>query len=447
MPIYDFIKEMRAAFADYSEARMPLEQRQAWAKRIGEVVAATRPKLSENVEQYVHACYECSVYLTSMNMGETRFRLCQEIIVALLPYLDAVPVDLAMKVVQQMSYQLDLGAKLLTHDSSSAYRNVFVEYRLRVWRRIPPLIDPIWKADDPQNTVYMNMSPPGGKYPSGIAPEGIMEPEIRQEYEKRLAENHRRAERNSQQIHARQIRDEWLKGALRGDMVKLYEKFPVTDEDWDTLKAYLQVYVTDAQVRQELYALCREAASRRDALGSKTAISHIGVAATQPTTSSRPAEKGGVQVTAVTDNPKVIDGEPLTIQVEMKNTLDRAVRLHTSTSHWQWRFQPPEGKGYWTLSQHFAEDRAWSVEIPTRKTAAMSFVTHCHWARGQECVFTWVGDEKKRPPERNSLPVGRYRLTIDMTLSTFSRATTQPEPWEGKLTTNPVEFEVVEKKP
>ncbi|MDD4890991.1 MAG: hypothetical protein PHU85_13805 [Phycisphaerae bacterium] len=259
-PMFSFIKEIRHAFEDYDEARMPLEQREAWANRIARVCQTARPGAAENVELYVHACYECTTFLTSMNMGERRFEMCQAIVAGCLPYIDAVPVPLAMDLASQMSYALDLDGRPLTPQSRSAYRNTFVEYRLRVWRRVAAAIDPTWKENDPNNAVYANMAPPGGAYPSGVAPEGIKEPEIRQAYEKLLAENHRKAKRNNQQITARRNADTWRKRALGVDMVSLYGKGPVTDEDWEMLKAYLRVYVSDDGLRQEIYGKCRKAA-------------------------------------------------------------------------------------------------------------------------------------------------------------------------------------------
>jgi hypothetical protein len=172
-------------------------------------------------------------------------------------------------------------------------------------------------------------------------------------------------------------------------------------------------------------------------------LARTDVPATQPaSTSSKPAEKGGLQVTVIAERPKAIDGEPLTIRVEMKNTLPRTVRLYTNTSEWSWRFQPPGAKGYWTLSQRFAEGRVWSGAIEAGKSSAKSFTTRS--ARGPEYVFEWVGDEKKPRRERVFLPVGRYSLTIGMTLSTYSRPGDAPEPWEGELVTSAVDFEVVE---
>lgn len=47
---------------------------------------------------------------------------------------------------------------------------------------------------NPDEMVFMNISPPGGKYPSGISPASIREPEIRKKYEEMLKTNNERRE-------------------------------------------------------------------------------------------------------------------------------------------------------------------------------------------------------------------------------------------------------------
>lgn len=59
------------------------------------------------------------------------------------------------------------------------------------------LILDLWKRFDahaeanprPTETVWLNMAPPGGRYPSGIAPSDISEPDIRAAYEEMLRKN------------------------------------------------------------------------------------------------------------------------------------------------------------------------------------------------------------------------------------------------------------------
>jgi hypothetical protein len=160
-----------------------------------------------------------------------------------------------------------------------------------------------------------------------------------------------------------------------------------------------------------------------------------------PTLSSDAVEKGGLLITVVVSRTSV-RGEPLTISVEMKNTLKREVRVYASTNRWDWRLEPADGpKGFWGFRPQFAEDRVISGTIQPGKSLVSVFTTRSK--RGQEYRLAWTGEGA--PPVRDAadLPVGRYRLAVGMKLSTFSRPTNVPEPWEGDLTTRPVEFEVV----
>lgn len=70
----------------------------------------------------------------------------------------------------------------------------------------------LWKRFDehaeanplPTETVWLNMSPPGGRYPSGIAPSAINEPEIRAEYEEILRKNRENAMQLNRAVRAEQ---------------------------------------------------------------------------------------------------------------------------------------------------------------------------------------------------------------------------------------------------
>lgn len=163
--------------------------------------------------------------------------------------------------------------------------------------------------------------------------------------------------------------------------------------------------------------------------------------AAPPTISSDAVDKGGLVVTLTVCKISA-RGEPLTISVEMKNTLKREARVHARTSQWGWRFEPSDQpKSFWRLRQQFAEDRMIVGTIQPGKSLVTSFTTRSK--RGQEFRFAWAGEGTSPMRDVTDLPVGRYRLTVGMKLSTFSRPTKEPEPWEGELTTKPVEFKVV----
>ena len=57
---------------------------------------------------------------------------------------------------------------------------------LKLWKRFDTLV-----VENPRPTeiIYRNMVPPGGYYPSGVAPSAVREPEIRAEYENMLRKN------------------------------------------------------------------------------------------------------------------------------------------------------------------------------------------------------------------------------------------------------------------
>lgn len=230
-----------------------------------ELVARAKPMADTEVEQYVRGCYSCSLILTSLNLGKggRQYVLCQKIIAGCLPHLDAVPSSLAMDVVSQMSYELDLELRRLNAGTLPAYRGIYVEKRLRIWSRIvsESVIDPSWDPDDRKNDVPMAVAPLGSKYPLGIPPEQVAEPEIRREYERRIAANFAKAERNHQQRQARGERDDWRKRLSR-DLEHIYRLAPVTNENLEALQALLRRQVLDEKLRKELFESVRGVAGK-----------------------------------------------------------------------------------------------------------------------------------------------------------------------------------------
>ena len=79
-----------------------------------------------------------------------------------------------------------------------------VAFRLAV--RFRALLEGQFEPDPaPGRFVFLNMAPPGGKYPSGIAPDAIEEDEIREAYEAALAENSRLSEFRNRQSRLRRL--------------------------------------------------------------------------------------------------------------------------------------------------------------------------------------------------------------------------------------------------
>lgn len=230
---------------------------------------ADKPMMDASVIKFVRTCYKISTHLTTtdMGIGEKRFVLCQRLIAGCLPYASVVPISLEMKIVSQMSPNLDLEGNRLTEGTRPAYRREYAQKKLQVWKKLEAAIDPTWAPNDPANLVYMSIAPKGGNYLPGTPPERIVEPEIRKDYQQRIAENFRRSEKNLEQTTARRNKKYWLKRALRRDMIWMYEGF-VGKGDMEVLEALLRIYVSDKKLRKELFDAA-QAASKRTS-GSKT---------------------------------------------------------------------------------------------------------------------------------------------------------------------------------
>jgi hypothetical protein len=80
-----------------------------------------------------------------------------------------------------------------------------VEYLKRFWDRVQNKIDPNFSLTDPNNRFIGNLPVPGGKYPPGVSPVDIKEPEIRRQYEKALDENRQRGLRFTEQATLQRI--------------------------------------------------------------------------------------------------------------------------------------------------------------------------------------------------------------------------------------------------
>ncbi|HSR68203.1 MAG TPA: hypothetical protein VLU25_09695 [Acidobacteriota bacterium] len=113
---------------------------------------------------------------------------------------------------------------------------------LETWKRLDEVIDPDWV---PEKT-YWNMAPPG--MPSATQPEDIEDPGLRAKFEAALAENERKAQRNSEQMRTRRLMKSFHPWAKRY-LTKLYSHPPYAV---DELEQLLKEYVADEQARSEI---------------------------------------------------------------------------------------------------------------------------------------------------------------------------------------------------
>lgn len=196
-------------------------------------------------------------------------RVCQLIIMRSLPYVDAVPVETAMSVVTYLSYNLDAKGNALTAKSIHEYRNLFVETRLKIWKRIYDSIDPNYK---PIRVVWP-VTPPG-KYSSiwpPVKPEDIKEPDLRKQYEDEIAKAHENAMQNNQQADAKKLEKRWLR-IIKRDIPAMYKRFNVSKDDLEILSAYLRIYVSDEILRKDLYDSVCKISETKDVIKNKKAV-------------------------------------------------------------------------------------------------------------------------------------------------------------------------------
>jgi hypothetical protein len=127
---------------------------------------------------------------------------------------------------------------------------------LRGWEDLEGSIDPDF---DPADVPFRNLSPPGGRYRSGIRPDAIPEPDVREAYEALLERNRRKAEVYGEQTRLRRLRGQF-RDRLREVAVRAYGPSPADVED---LTAVLDAAGIEPETRETLLDAVRRAKRRR----------------------------------------------------------------------------------------------------------------------------------------------------------------------------------------
>jgi hypothetical protein len=268
-PLAGCLQDMQRAWQEYHTAIATPDQKLNVIRATRQLYTQATAKLRLSTEQFVRTCDMCAGRITSEDFGKDRFELSQQILTSCLPYLEAVPTKLAVNIVCKMSVQYDLQGQPLTKQSVPTYRNTYVRYHLRAWERVVSDIDPTWKPGDRSRST---LSPPGGKYLPGTPPEDIKEPDIRSQYEAMLEANRKKADRNLEQRHARRLHEFYLP-RLKSAIADVYHIEPVSEDDFNLLKAYLRIYVSHEGLRKELFEIAQSAAKGKH--GEQTKSSSV----------------------------------------------------------------------------------------------------------------------------------------------------------------------------
>lgn len=233
----------------------PITQRVSMLTDFDAAFGSAHADIQRDVQLYVQSCVDVSGILLSYEIGPDRTRkaLAHRMMYSCLPFSDVVPIPVAMSVLRRIDWQLDAEGNPVAESSRPEHRLRQVERMFALWRRIMSLVDPAWKEGDPNN-VITTPRPKGGRYMPGIAPEGITEPDIRKEYEERLAQNNAKAVRNITQYRLRVNRDEW-RTMMGIKITAMYARnVHISHEEGRMLRLLLHVYVHDAKVRAEVLA-------------------------------------------------------------------------------------------------------------------------------------------------------------------------------------------------
>ena len=120
-------------------------------------------------------------------------------------------------------------------------------YWLHAWRRFEREINRNFDFD---TRPPLNISPPSGYGPAGIAPESIKDPAARAQYEAALARNKQRIAEYNRQWQLRQL-DKSFTPSMRRFLIEAYSKTPHNIEELDH---YLDAYGMDQRSKQMILA-------------------------------------------------------------------------------------------------------------------------------------------------------------------------------------------------
>ncbi len=157
---------------------------------------------------------------------------------------DQMPVENEVRLVQYLGGDIEYFTGQVNLEEWPQDRRERMQYWFHAWRRLNSEIDRNFNVNEPP---LLNV-PPAGPYPSGIAPDGIKDPQLRARYEAAVQANKQKIERFNRQQLLHKL-DEGFKKNLRRFIVGAYSKPPV---DLAELTYYLNTYTTDDQLRQSI---------------------------------------------------------------------------------------------------------------------------------------------------------------------------------------------------
>jgi len=177
---------------------------------------------------------------------DIRYRDAQKIVLRALEKFDRLPIEAIAKL---LPYLRDEPVDEGNTDAGKRWekqRTLNATLWLRAWQRLEAETD---KNFNPDDVPMMNVSPPKEtRLPPGVSPDSISDPNLRQQYERAIASNRRKAEAYNHQHRLRQIM-EWFPQMAKKFLINAYSTSPANDAE---LRVLLSGYISEKSVMDNI---------------------------------------------------------------------------------------------------------------------------------------------------------------------------------------------------
>ncbi len=213
-----------ALLADEIEMKWPQRHKHYYASLMIEVVGAFSGYDFKDDRQYVLALKYAKA---ALKMG------------------DRLPLEAEIKLVRFLQGGPEYTTGQMKAEEWAQDRSERVKRWLHAWQRLEKEIN---RNFDFNNRPQLNVRPPAGYGPAGIAPESIKDSKARAEYESAIAANKKRIAEYNKQWQLRQL-DNYFTPYASQFMIEAYSKEP---HNLAELKKYLDDYLTNEDLKEKI---------------------------------------------------------------------------------------------------------------------------------------------------------------------------------------------------
>ncbi len=168
--------------------------------------------------------------------------------------------------------------------------------------------------------------------------------------------------------------------------------------------------------------------------------------ATQPAITSKPVDKDGLRLSVTLAQKQFTTDEPISFKAHFKNVSDKTFSLFNVTHFWNWDVSLTDLKaaGPWQMHETFIGLR--SPEPTVHKLQPGDTFDVPVVIDPKLFEFIWKGNQSRPVAPVRQLRPGNYRLLVKISLeqNPVAREIAFAD-WTGTITTEPLEFEVIDK--